>query len=79
MLVALTVCSIASAATTLAAVAISERRRDEWRLVPWSILLPFYKEYLRWIRLKATIHEILRIHYEDPFLPDSAWRCAPRW
>ena len=77
--VALTLCALASIATAGAAVCISERRGDEWPLVPWSVLLPIYKEYLRWVRLKATIHEVLRIHYEDPFLPDSAWRCAPRW
>jgi len=76
---ALLLCVLGSVATTGAAVCISERRRLEWPLVLWSAFLPFYKEYLRWVRLRATIHELFRIHYEDTFLPDSAWRCAPRW
>lgn len=79
LVVAESLCVAGSIATALAAVCISERRRQEWPLVLWSILLPFYKEYLRWVRLRATIHEILRIRYEDTFLPDWVWRCVPRW
>jgi len=79
LLVAYLMCMGGAMATTLAAVGISERRRQEWTLVAWSALLPFYKEWLRWVRLRATVHEMLRLHYEDVFLPDSAWRCAPRW
>jgi cellulose synthase/poly-beta-1,6-N-acetylglucosamine synthase-like glycosyltransferase len=70
---------VGSLVTTLGAVCISERRRQEWPLVLWSPLLPFYKEFLRWVRLQATVKELLRVGYEDPFLPESAWRCAPRW
>ena len=40
---------------------------------------PVYKEGLRWVRLKATLCEILRINYEDTFLPQSAWVYAPRY
>lgn len=69
----------ASAGTAPGAVAISERRRAEWSLPVWAVLQPFYKEYLRWVRLRATMHELFRYRYEDTFLPDSAWRCAPRW
>ena len=79
MVVAYLVCIAGSVATAVAAIAISERRAEEWPLVFWSPFLPIFKEYLRWVRLKAVLCEIFHIHYEDPFLPDSAWRCAPRW
>jgi cellulose synthase/poly-beta-1,6-N-acetylglucosamine synthase-like glycosyltransferase len=72
-------CVAGSMLSTAAAVTLSERRREEWPLIIWSALLPFYKEPLRWIRLRATIDETLRRNYEDPFLPDSAWQYAPRW
>lgn len=68
-----------SMVATAAAVWISERRTQEWPLIFWSLLVPFYKEYLRWVRFDATVHELLRLNYEDSFLPSSAWRCAPRW
>ena len=79
MSVAYLVMILASIVSTAAALLNSERRDQEWSLMLWSTLLPFYREYLRWIRLKANTFELLRIRYEDPFLPESAWRTAPRW
>ena len=60
--------------------AIVSRRlhRPASMLVP-AVLMPFYKELLRWVRIRAVVMEILRIRYEDPFLPDHAWRQAPRF
>jgi poly-beta-1,6-N-acetyl-D-glucosamine synthase len=62
-----------------AAIYLSERRRDEWPLLWMAPLLPFYKEIFRLIRIYATTIEIFRVNYEEPFLPQSAWRNTPRW
>ncbi len=43
-----------------------------------ALLLPTYKALLRWVRLRALVLEFLRVDYEDPFLPDTAWFHAPR-
>jgi hypothetical protein len=31
------------------------------------------------VRLEATLCEILRINYEDPFLPKPVWVYPPRY
>ncbi len=64
--------AVLSVATALV---FSERRRDELPLLAWAPLLPFYNEIIfRWVRIYATLLELLRINQEDPFLPQSAWR-----
>ncbi|HEX6810793.1 MAG TPA: glycosyltransferase [Planctomycetota bacterium] len=50
-----------------------------WSLAGAALWTPLYKEALRWVRLRATLCEILRIKYEDTFLPESAWVYAPRY
>jgi poly-beta-1,6-N-acetyl-D-glucosamine synthase len=71
---------VALSLASLGAVALATPRIERPRaLILAAILNPFYKEALRWVRLRATIYEILRIRYEDPFLPDSAWIYAKRY
>jgi hypothetical protein len=41
--------------------------------------MPWYKGLLRWVRFRAVIMELVRIRYEDPFLPAAAWQNAPRY
>jgi len=57
------------------ALVFSERRKEELWLLAWAPLLPFYNEIIfRWVRIYASVLEILRINQEDPYLPQSAWR-----
>ena len=44
-----------------------------------ALVTPFYKGYLRWVRLRATLYELARFRYEDAYLPYSAYANAPRW
>jgi len=63
----------------LSAISLSERRKDEWRYLLYVFMLPLVNEYLRFVRAVSYILELLRIRYEDPHLPEKAWREAPRW
>jgi biofilm PGA synthesis N-glycosyltransferase PgaC len=57
------------------ALVLSERRNEELWLLAWAPLLPLYNEIIfRWVRIYATVLELLRVNQEDPFLPQSAWR-----
>ena len=58
---------------------LSERRHEEWPLIFWTPLFPLYKGFLRWIRLYSLVLEILRVNYDDPYLPQSAWRNTEKW
>jgi len=58
---------------------VNERIHKPLSLLAPALLTPLYKEGLRWVRVKAIVMELLRVRYEDPFLPDSAWRHAPRF
>jgi cellulose synthase/poly-beta-1,6-N-acetylglucosamine synthase-like glycosyltransferase len=55
------------------------RIQDPGRLVGAALAAPWYKEVLRWVRFKATVFDLLRLDYEDRYLPQSAWAHAPRW
>jgi len=44
-----------------------------------ALVLPFYKEWLRWVRARAFIEEFLLVRVDDPFLPSSAWANSPRF
>lgn len=44
-----------------------------------ALMNPFYREFLRWIKIWAVLLELLRVDYEDSYLPDSAWTQAPRF
>ena len=44
-----------------------------------AVILPFYKEWLRWVRARAFIEEFLLVRVDDPFLPSSAWANSPRF
>jgi len=62
------------------AAATSERGRDDLVLIAAVPLFAFYSEAIfRWVRAYAHTLEYLRLNQEDPFLPQSAWRNAPRW
>lgn len=63
----------------LSAISLSERRKEEWHNLIYVLILPLMNEYLRFVRAIAYILELLRIRYEDPHLPDKAWRHSPRW
>jgi cellulose synthase/poly-beta-1,6-N-acetylglucosamine synthase-like glycosyltransferase len=55
------------------------RVEKPWALAGASLTAPLYKEVLRWVRAWATVCELLRIRYEDTFLPSSAWTYARRY
>ena len=61
------------------AIAFSERRRQEWWLLQYAFIYPFYKGLLRWVRLYAILIETLRLDYRDPYLPESAYDNTERW
>lgn len=63
----------------LSAISLSERRKQEWHYLIYVLILPLVNEYLRFVRAVAYILELLRIRYEDPHLPDKAWKHSPRW
>ncbi|MBA3937010.1 MAG: glycosyltransferase family 2 protein [Planctomycetes bacterium] len=76
-LIAYALLSTLSVATSLTS---SERRREERWMLAWAPLLPLYNELIfRWVRIYATAMEILRLNQQDPYLPQSAWRNAPRF
>ena len=58
---------------------VSERVRDVHRLLGPALLMPLYRALMRWVKIRALVYELLRVRYEDGFLPDSAWRNAPRF
>ena len=62
-----------------AGIAISERRSTEWRLLWYSVLMPAYKSYFRWVRIHSFIREWFRRDYTDPYLPDTVWNQVTRW
>jgi cellulose synthase/poly-beta-1,6-N-acetylglucosamine synthase-like glycosyltransferase len=65
---------------SVAAVAICTPRIEKpWALLGAAVVNPLYKEVLRWVRFRATVCELLRIRYEDTFLPMSAWVHAKRY
>jgi hypothetical protein len=57
---------------------VAVRVEQPWRLLWAAVCLPFYKGLLRWARFRALVLEISRMKYEDPFLPRTVWREAPR-
>jgi len=61
------------------ALSISERRGEEWGLLFYTILMPIYKAYFRWVRVTSYVREYLRRDYRDPYLPEVVWEQAPRW
>lgn len=58
---------------------VCERILSPYSYVGAAVVTPFYKGLMRWVRFKATVLELLRIRYDDSFLPQSAWAHAPRW
>lgn len=62
-----------------AAIILSERRSQEWHLLWLAFAFPLYQSYFRWVRFGAMALETFRINYEDPYLPESAWRNTERW
>jgi len=60
-------------------ISLSERRKQEWKLLAHTLLFPIYRLFLRFPRLAAFTTEFFRIDYEDPFYPEHVWSQAPRW
>jgi len=58
---------------------VSTRIDQPLRLWRAALLTPLYKGLFRWVRFRALLLEGLRRRYEDPFLPRTVWREAPRW
>ncbi len=63
----------------LAAVSVSERRKKEWPYLIYVFMLPFFNEFLRFVRAISYVKELFRIGYEDPHLPKKTWQHTPRW
>ena len=73
--VCLSIYALMSLISVGTALVFSERRNEELALLAWAPLLPFYNEIIfRWVRIYATVLELLRINQEDSYLPQSAWR-----
>lgn len=80
VLLASTVVNVSLSLLSLLAVAsVCERIHDPARLLGAALATPFYKGYLRWVRFRATVYDLLRYRYDDSYLPQSAWAHAPRW
>ena len=58
---------------------VSERVRDVHRLAGAALALPLYRTLMRWVKIRALVLELARVRYEDSFLPDTAWKHAPRF
>jgi cellulose synthase/poly-beta-1,6-N-acetylglucosamine synthase-like glycosyltransferase len=58
---------------------VSTRTKDVGNLITASFAMPFYRSLMRWVKIRALLREIFRTKYEDSFLPDSAWKNAPRY
>jgi len=72
--------AISSVISLSIAIFLSERRREEWRLLGCSLLLPFYRGFfLRFLQIKNYFFEFLQILYREPFYPEKVWREAPKW
>ena len=70
----------ALSALTLVSIRIHSQRVDRvGSLVGAALVMPYYKEYLRWVRFKAFVKEYLVIDPDDPFLPGNAWANAGRF
>ena len=48
-------------------------------LVLPALVLPIYKEWLRWVRVRAFAEELLLVRVEDGFLPTTAWANKARF
>lgn len=57
----------------------SERKDEEFFLLPTVFLFPAYKALFRWVRFGALFLEFFRINYQEGYLPESAWRNTKKW
>lgn len=57
---------------------VCTRSWSGWGTVKAALWMPIYKELMRWPRILVVILELMWIGYEDPYLPDEAWREARR-
>jgi cellulose synthase/poly-beta-1,6-N-acetylglucosamine synthase-like glycosyltransferase len=65
--------------TLLFSIIMSERRAEEWFLLMFTPLYPFYKEIFRWVRIYANFLETFRLKYEESYIPKSGYKNKPRW
>ncbi len=72
-------CTLLSMLPLVCIGAITDRIKRPWSMLEAAILTPAYKSFLRWVRVRALVLELLRISYEDSFLPETVWTHAPRW
>lgn len=71
--------AVISVLSYLAVAAITDRRAGVWRLLPAAAVLPFYKELFRFVRIRAFVLELLRLKYEDAYIPRTAYAHGPRF
>ena len=65
--------------TILTSITFSERKKQEWWMLWYAPIYPFYKELFRWVRLRACIEETLRIDYRESYIPESGYKNSPKW
>ncbi|OGV40057.1 MAG: hypothetical protein A2020_13740 [Lentisphaerae bacterium GWF2_45_14] len=65
--------------TLFSVISFSERRSEEWRLLWYAPVFPFYKEIFRWVRLYANIMETFRWKYKESYIPESGYKETTRW
>lgn len=79
LLVSAVVYSILSLLTLVSIRMHSERVDHVGRLLGAALFMPYYKEFLRWVRFKAFVKEFFVIAPDDPFLPGNAWANGRRF
>ena len=79
LLVSWALYTLLSLVPLIAIAVVSKRTRDVHRLTVPALFMPFYRTLMRWVKIRALAMEVLRIRYEDSFLPETAWEHAPRF
>jgi len=77
--ISLVIYSAISLFSVFAVRGISNRFPNPWSLVPAALIMPFYKELFRLVRIRALVLELLRVRYEDAYIPRASYAHAPRF
>jgi biofilm PGA synthesis N-glycosyltransferase PgaC len=65
--------------SAMVALSFSERKLEDFAMFRSLLVFPVYKGMMRWVRFYSMVLEGLHINYEDSYMPQSAWRNAPRF
>jgi poly-beta-1,6-N-acetyl-D-glucosamine synthase len=65
--------------SVLVSISFSERKHEEWWMLWYAPIYPFYKEIFRWVRLRACIEETLRLDYQEGYIPESGYKNSEKW